>query len=131
MWAFATPQLLKSKELFYTLGRNCVHLELDLGGRGIACQTGDHAAVWPIDSDEEVDRFLRVFGLSAKRNTPISIFTVGSTSYIPIPSPTSYDAATRYYLEIEGNGIINCCIRSIECSMLISSLRHMYPHAYS
>jgi NADPH-ferrihemoprotein reductase len=94
--------LLRSKELFRSPDRNCVHLELDLMGTGLSYQTGDHAAIWPINADCEVDRFLRVFGLWEKRHTSFSVSSAEPTIKIPLPKTTSYDTAVRYYLEIAG-----------------------------
>ncbi|RHZ50526.1 hypothetical protein CDV55_100570 [Aspergillus turcosus] len=95
-------KVLSSRELFRTPDRNCLHIEIDLRGSGLVYETGDHIAIWPSNSDFEVDRFLRVFGLIEKRHNVISITAVDSTHQIPLPSPTTYDAAVRYYMEICG-----------------------------
>jgi NADPH-ferrihemoprotein reductase len=94
--------ILKSEELFNAMDRNCLHMELDIHESGLSYQTGDHVAVWPMNADAEVDRFLRVFGLLEKRHMPIQISAVDSTRRVPIPTPTTYDAAVRYYMEISG-----------------------------
>ncbi|EXJ87568.1 NADPH-ferrihemoprotein reductase [Capronia epimyces CBS 606.96] len=98
----AIVKLVKSEELFSNTDRHCLHIELDLRDSGLSYQTGDHVAVWPMNADVEVDRFLRVFGLLDDRNTPIQISALDATGHAPIPSPTTYDAAVRYYLEIAG-----------------------------
>ncbi|KAJ9132421.1 NADPH--cytochrome P450 reductase [Pleurostoma richardsiae] len=98
----AIVNVFNSEELFNSKDRNCVHMELDIGGSCLSYQTGDHVAIWPVNANVEVDRFLRVFGLLEKRHTTINISAVDSTANIPIPSPTTYDAAARYYLEIAG-----------------------------
>lgn len=98
---FLAP-LSDSKELFTVKGRNCMHIEIGLEGSGMKYKTGDHIAVWPMNPDQEVDRLLRVLGLSEKRSTAIAIKSVDTTAKIPIPQPTTYDAALRYYLEICG-----------------------------
>lgn len=95
-------KVIKSQELFHSQDRSCLHLEMDLKATGLSYQTGDHAAIWPVNADAEVDRFLRVFGLLEKRNTSITISTTEPTVHSPIPSPTTYNAAVRYYLEIAG-----------------------------
>lgn len=89
-------------ELFRSTGRNCLHLELDISNSDLAYETGDHVAIWPMNSNAEVDRFLRVFGLIEKRHETIHISALDGVSHLPIPTPTTYDAATRYYLEIAG-----------------------------
>lgn len=99
------PSIVKvtqSRELFNSPDRSCLHMEMDLKGTDLSYKTGDHAAIWPVNADAEVDRFLRVFGLLEKRNASIAITTTEPSVHLPIPSPTTYDAAARYYLEIAG-----------------------------
>lgn len=95
-------KVLKSHELFNTKHRNCLHFELDITESGLSYETGDHAVLWPTNNDVEVNRFLRVFGYLDKRNTYIHTSALGSDINVPIPSPTTYDAAVRYYLDIAG-----------------------------
>ena len=90
----------ESRELFARKVRNCLHIEIDLSGSNLKYETGDHIAVWPNNPGAAVDRFLRVFGLIEKRYTVINIKTLDETNKIPFPSPTTYDAAARYYMEI-------------------------------
>ncbi|OKL59723.1 NADPH--cytochrome P450 reductase [Talaromyces atroroseus] len=92
--------IAESRELFAVKDRNCLHLEIDVSGSGLHYQTGDHIAVWPSNASMEVDRFLKVFGLDAKRETVIKIKGIDVTAKVPFPSPTTYDAAVRYYMEI-------------------------------
>ncbi|KAJ5641172.1 NADPH--cytochrome P450 reductase [Penicillium lividum] len=95
-------KVLGSTELFESPARNCLHIDIDLRGSGLVYETGDHVAVWPSNSDIEVDRFLRVFGLAEKRLTVIHISALDSVKHLPCPSPTTYEAAVRYYMEICG-----------------------------
>jgi NADPH-ferrihemoprotein reductase len=95
-------KVLGSKELFESPDRNCLHIDIDLRGSGLVYETGDHVAVWPSNSDIEVDRFLRVFGLAEKRLTVIHISALEPDKHLPCPSPTTYEAAVRYYMEICG-----------------------------
>lgn len=92
--------IVESKELFTTKDRNCLHLEIDISGTNLTYQTGDHLAVWPMNADSEVERFLKVFGLLEKRNKTIRIEAIDDMSKVPFPTPTTYEAAVRYYLEI-------------------------------
>lgn len=95
-------RIAESRELFTIKDRNCLHLEVDLTGSNLSYETGDHVAVWPTNPGLEVDRFLRVFGLEEKRHSVIHIKGIDVTAKVPIPTPTTYDAAVRYYLEICG-----------------------------
>lgn len=95
-------KILESKELFQSPDRNCLHIDIDLRGSGLVYETGDHVAVWPSNPDIEVERFLRVFGLAEKRQTVIHISALESVKTLPCPSPTTYEAAVRYYMEICG-----------------------------
>ena len=89
-----------SREIFSSKTRNCLHMEFALGDSGISYQTGDHLAIWPSNSDREVERFLRILGLDGKRNTVIKVTSTDPTTKIPFPTPTTFDAVLRYYLEI-------------------------------
>ena len=89
-----------SKELFTVKDRNCIHMDIDLAGSNITYTTGDHIAVWPSNAGIEVDRFLRVFGLLSKRHTVVEIKPIDATAKVPLPSPTTYDAAVRFQMEI-------------------------------
>jgi NADPH-ferrihemoprotein reductase len=96
---FIAP-IAESKELFTVKDRNCLHMEIDVSGSGITYTTGDHIAVWPTNAGMEVDRFLKTFGLEEKRNTVISMKGLDPTAKVPFPTPTTYDAAVRYQMEI-------------------------------
>lgn len=75
-------------------------MEIDISGSGLSYQTGDHIAIWPSNPDEEVNRFLEIFGLAGKRHQVVSVEGLDSISKVPVPSPTTFDAIARYYLEI-------------------------------
>ncbi|CCU75332.1 putative NADPH-cytochrome P450 reductase [Blumeria hordei DH14] len=96
---FIAP-VIASRELFTNTDRNCLHLEIDLSDSGLSYQTGDHVAVWPTNSSQEVDRFLKITGLYSKRNTVVHVKPLDSTAKIQFPTPTTYDAIARYYMEI-------------------------------
>lgn len=96
---FIAP-IAESRELFNVKDRNCLHMEVDIAGSGLTYQTGDHIAVWPTNAGVEVDRFLQTFGLEEKRNAVINIKSLDVTAKVPIPAPTTYDTAVRYYLEV-------------------------------
>lgn len=92
--------IAESKELFTVANRNCLHMEIDIAGSNLSYTTGDHIAVWPTNPGREVDRFLSILGLSQKRSTVIAVKSLDSTAKVPFPSPTTYDAAVRYHMEI-------------------------------
>jgi NADPH-ferrihemoprotein reductase len=91
-----------TRELFKSPSRNCIHLELDITDSGIRYTTGDHLAFWPQNSNDEVARFLKIFGLDRKKDDVINIKKLDPTAKVPFPIPTTYDTVVRYYLEING-----------------------------
>ncbi|KAJ9501395.1 hypothetical protein LTR99_004556 [Exophiala xenobiotica] len=96
---FIAP-IAESKELFTVKDRNCLHMEIDVSGSGLSYTTGDHIAVWPTNAGMEVDRFMKCFGLDEKRHTVITLKGLDPTAKVPFPTPTTYDAAVRYHMEI-------------------------------
>lgn len=96
---FIAP-IVESRENFTVRGRNCLHMEIDISGSNLSYQTGDHVAIWPTNAGKEVDRFINVLGLSEKRHKVISVKGLDSTARVPFPTPTTYDAAVRYHMEI-------------------------------
>jgi NADPH-ferrihemoprotein reductase len=91
---FIAP-IAESKELFNDKDRNCLHMEIDITGSNISYTTGDHIAVWPTNAGREVDRFLKISGLYAKRNTVIAVKGIDTTAKVTFQSPTTYDAVAR------------------------------------
>jgi NADPH-ferrihemoprotein reductase len=77
-------------------------VEVSLKDSGLTYQTGDHLAIWPTNSDGEVDRLFKVLGIEEKRNMVLKVTSSDPTTKIPVPTPTTYDAILRYYLEICG-----------------------------
>ncbi|KAF9885889.1 NADPH-cytochrome P450 reductase [Aspergillus nanangensis] len=96
---FIAP-IVESRELFNVKDRNCLHMEISIAGSNLSYQTGDHIAVWPTNAGAEADRFLQVFGIEGKRHSVINVKGIDVTAKVPIPTPTTYDAAVRYYMEI-------------------------------
>lgn len=93
-------QISSIKELFHSSSRHCVHVELETGP--LKYLTGDHLGVFPPNPESEVTNFLKAFGLTEKKDVAVKIAPLDSTSLHSLPSPTTYDAAARYYLEITG-----------------------------
>lgn len=98
---FIAP-IVESRELFTVKDRNCLHMEINVEGSNLHYQTGDHIAIWPTNAGKETDRFLSVFGLEDKRHTVIKVKPLDVTAKVPFPTPTTYDAAVRYHMEICG-----------------------------
>ncbi|KAF4764579.1 hypothetical protein N7455_009459 [Penicillium solitum] len=92
--------VVESSELFTVKDRNCLHMEISIAGSNLSYQTGDHIAIWPTNAGAEVDRFLQVFGIEEKRHSVINVKGIDVTAKVPIPTPTTYDAAVRYYMEV-------------------------------
>ncbi|PYH96710.1 riboflavin synthase domain-like protein [Aspergillus ellipticus CBS 707.79] len=85
--------------------RVCLHVEIDLGSdRSVKYKTGDHIAIWPSNSNSQVDRLLSALHLNGDPQRSIFIRPVdgASTGKTTIPSHTTLDALLRYYLEIAG-----------------------------
>jgi NADPH-ferrihemoprotein reductase len=89
--------IAESRELFTSRDRNCLHLEIDIGGSNLSYHTGDHIAVWPTNAEKEVDRFLNITGLLEKRDNVISLKALEPTAKVPFPT---YNAIVRYHMEI-------------------------------
>lgn len=94
--------VVESRELFSGLAqdRHCIHMEIDLGGTNLSYKTGDHLAIWPTNPNDEVNCLMRILGLEETRHSVIGVVPLESTAKVPFPSPTTYDAIARYYLEI-------------------------------
>jgi NADPH-ferrihemoprotein reductase len=96
---FIAP-IAESYELFTAADRNCLHMEISIAGSNLSYTTGDHIAIWPNNSGKEVDRFFKVLGCEDKRHTVIAVKGLDPTAKVPFPSPTTYDAAVRFHIEI-------------------------------
>ncbi|KAF4437197.1 NCP1-NADPH-cytochrome P450 reductase [Fusarium acutatum] len=84
-------------------GRSYIHVEVDIKDTKLDYQTGDHLSVSPINSDIEIERFLRVFGLWDKRHETIRVRSLSDDLSPPFPSPCSYESAARFYIDICGS----------------------------
>lgn len=110
--------LAETRELFNDKTRNCLHCEIDIAGSNLSYTTGDHVAVWPTNAGKEVNRLLKVLGISEKQDMVISVKGIDATAKIPFPSPTTYHAVIRYHMEI-------CAPVSRQ---FVSSLAHFAPN---
>jgi len=94
--------ITKTKELFNSKDRSCVHVEFDISDSNLRYSTGDHVAIWPSNSNENIATFLKAFGLEKKADTVFELKTLDSTIHLPFPIPISYGAVVRHHLEITG-----------------------------
>ncbi|PBP25632.1 cytochrome P450 oxidoreductase [Diplocarpon rosae] len=92
--------ITESRELFTVKDRNCLHMEIDISESNLNYETGDHIAIWPTNAGKEADRFLNILGLKSKADTVIGVKALDPTAKVPFPTPTTYDAIARYYMEI-------------------------------
>jgi NADPH-ferrihemoprotein reductase len=92
--------IIESYELFTTKDRNCLHMEISVAGSNLSYTTGDHVAIWPNNAGKEVDRMFKILGKEEKRHIVINVKGLDPTAKVPFPSPTTYDAALRYHVEI-------------------------------
>jgi NADPH-ferrihemoprotein reductase len=90
-----------AKKLLSTVGRNCLHVELDTSHYPkLKYKTGDHLAVWPSNPVSEVQRLVDMLGLQGKTQVPLLISSLDSPVQIKVPSPTTWEVLFQYYLEI-------------------------------
>ncbi|KAI5965730.1 cprA [Candida pseudojiufengensis] len=94
--------ITKIKELFNSKERSCVHVEFDISDSNLKYSTGDHLAVWPQNSNENIEIFLKAFDLNDKKDNVIELKALDSTYHIPFPTPITYEAIIRHHLEISG-----------------------------
>lgn len=99
---FALP-IREKQELFHSdSGRNCLHLELDLGQHAeLKYKTGDYIGIWPVNPVDEVERLVVLLGIQHRRTSPIHIKSIDGSA-LKVPSITTIDALLGHYLEICG-----------------------------
>lgn len=95
-------KITKTRELFNSKERKCVHAEFDISECNLRYTTGDHLALWPSNATEHVDVFLKAFGLSGRKNEVIELKALDSTVSIPFHTPITLEAIVRHHLEITG-----------------------------
>ena len=74
-----------ARELFTSGDRYCVHVEADLGNMDIVYKTGDHIGVWPVNSEEEVNRLLDVPSLQDRRHERLTITSKNDAKKPKVP----------------------------------------------
>lgn len=91
-----------SRELFNSDSRHCIHAEFDLSESNLKYSTGDHLAIWPSNSDQNVQTFFKAFGITDIKDDVFNLTKLDPTTHIPFPLPTTYEAVVRHHLEISG-----------------------------
>lgn len=95
--------IVQSKELFHSKDRSCVHIDFDISGSNLRYSTGDHLAIWPSNSVENIERFNKAFGFTdEKLETAFSLKSLDTTVHIPFYTPITYGAVVKHKLEISG-----------------------------
>lgn len=93
--------VVTAREIFNAPTRNAVHLDIDIAGSGMRYTTGDHIGITAQNRHDEVERFLRVFGI-AEPNAVFDVKKVDPTAKVPFPTPTTYDGVVRQFFDICG-----------------------------
>lgn len=93
----------KSRELFNSKDRSCIHAEFDLSPSNLRYSTGDHIAIWPSNADQHVETFLKAFDLTDKAQVVFDLTALDSTVHIPFHTPITFGAVVRHHLEITGS----------------------------
>ena len=91
----------ETRELYTSGDRNCVHMELEINEHAeLVYKTGDHLAIWPTNTKNEVDLLLTTLHLQARKNTPVLLRSLDADTRLKVPSPTTISALFGHYLEI-------------------------------
>jgi NADPH-ferrihemoprotein reductase len=82
--------------------RVSLHLEIDLGDSEIIYETGDHVAIFPQNSSEEVERLGHLLHLSSLDTlfTMTNIDVLSSKKHL-FPCPCSFRTALTYYIDMK------------------------------
>jgi NADPH-ferrihemoprotein reductase len=100
----ARPLALPGQTSAAHIPREYLHIELDVGQNSLHYQTGDHVAVWPINNENEVQRFSVLFGWDNETFRAVVNIRARDDDELkpPVQTPTSREAILRYYLDIGG-----------------------------
>ncbi|EGW35461.1 NADPH--cytochrome P450 reductase [Spathaspora passalidarum NRRL Y-27907] len=94
--------IVNVKELFKSEERHCVHVDFDISGSNLKYTTGDHLAIWPSNSNENIEKFVEAFGLKDKLDEVFDLKRLDQTYVAPFPTPITFGAVLRHHLEISG-----------------------------
>ncbi|KAM0553394.1 hypothetical protein ACHAPJ_007408 [Fusarium lateritium] len=96
------PVITRTELARYTeQGRSCIEVVVDLSAHAqVKYKTGDHIAVWPENSADQVDSLLNILGLQDKRSKSIRLNAVSGYDEPKVPASTTIESLFRHYLEI-------------------------------
>ncbi|KAL9616756.1 MAG: hypothetical protein Q9160_008413 [Pyrenula sp. 1 TL-2023] len=99
--AFQSLPIRCTRNLIPHSDRKCIHMELDLSAHSeLRYKTGDHLAISPVNTAEEVDLLLRLLNLADCKNALVSIKSLEENTNLKIPSPSSISTIFRNHLDI-------------------------------
>jgi NADPH-ferrihemoprotein reductase len=77
-------------------------LDIDITSSGIRYVTGDHVAIWPTNSETEVNRLVTAIGLTDKLDVAVKVEAIdpAAPKKYPFPVPTTYRSIFRHYIDI-------------------------------
>ena len=96
-----TSAVIKATDLFQDRERNCIFAEFDITASRMSYETGDHVGIWPVNSDADINRLLRILDLELRADQVFDVKSLDpGLAKVPFPVPTTYLSIFRYYLDI-------------------------------
>lgn len=89
-----------NRELHRGGGRSCMHIEFDIEGSKMRYESGDHAAIYPVNDTELVQKLGSICGANLDAVFSLVNTDLESSKKHPFPCPTTYRTALTHYLEI-------------------------------
>lgn len=92
-----------NRELHKSGDRSCMHIEFDIEGSKMRYDSGDHAAIYPENNTDLVNRLGELLNVNLETIITLTNTDEDSTKKHPFPCPCSYRTAFKYYLDITSN----------------------------
>lgn len=92
-----------NRELHKSGERSCMHIEFDIEGSKMRYDTGDHLAVYPVNSEELVNKLGELLNVDLDTVIILTNTDEESSKKHPFPCPCSYRTALTHYLDITCN----------------------------
>ncbi|RUS72053.1 hypothetical protein EGW08_020182 [Elysia chlorotica] len=89
-----------NKELHKGGDRSCMHIKLDISDSKIRYETGDHVAIYPINSPEIVEKIGQRLGIDLDEIFSLTNVDEDASKKHPFPCPCSYRTALTHYVDI-------------------------------
>lgn len=99
---FLAP-IVVNRELHKSGNRSCMHIELNIEGSRMRYDTGDHAAIYAKNNDENVNKLGKLLGVDLDTIFTLTNTDEDSSKKHPFPCPCSYRTALTYYIDITSN----------------------------